>query len=280
VAEDLEGEAPHRVISRMARNERKAKVFIDWSQNAEHKTTVSVYSVRAKRDRPFVSMPITRAEVKNALSMREAQSLSFTPEAAVKRIHDHGDLFAPVLTMQQVIPTAVLKEAELRPAPEPAPVVIPAQRKTAYALPRSSGQGGRKLFVVHRTPAGYELAIEVGAGFQLFQMRSVPAGKATAVAKSTGTTGLQHLTAESEGSGIVWDLGTYELMEGSFETGEFDFFLSGRKLDGAWTLQRTNGAWRCTSKGGHIKRTIPLSASALPSTASAPEVPKRLRRAS
>jgi bifunctional non-homologous end joining protein LigD len=72
VAEDLERERPKQIISRMARSERGGKVFVDWSQNAEHKTTVSAYSVRAKREQPFVSMPISWTELESALAKRDS----------------------------------------------------------------------------------------------------------------------------------------------------------------------------------------------------------------
>jgi len=59
LAEELADAAPKLVVAEMARSLRAGKVFIDWSQNATHKTTVGVYSLRAKRDRPYVSLPIT-----------------------------------------------------------------------------------------------------------------------------------------------------------------------------------------------------------------------------
>src|SRR5205085_9834132 len=66
IAELLEREHPGLVVSDMAKNLRHNKVFIDWSQNADHKTTVGVYSLRAKRDHPFVSMPVKWSELKTA----------------------------------------------------------------------------------------------------------------------------------------------------------------------------------------------------------------------
>ena len=58
MAELLEREHPKLVVADMAKNLRRGKVFVDWSQNADHKTTVGVYSLRAKHERPFVSIPI------------------------------------------------------------------------------------------------------------------------------------------------------------------------------------------------------------------------------
>lgn len=66
LAEELEKQRPNLIISRMARVERAGKVFIDWSQSMEHKTTVAVYSVRAKHDEPFGSMPVQWEDVESA----------------------------------------------------------------------------------------------------------------------------------------------------------------------------------------------------------------------
>jgi bifunctional non-homologous end joining protein LigD len=94
----LEEKHPDRVISEMSKSVRAGKVFIDWSQNADFKTTVSVYSLRATRERPFVSMPVTWDEAK------KPGSLEFDPEAALKRLEKTGDLFAPLLKLKQTLP--------------------------------------------------------------------------------------------------------------------------------------------------------------------------------
>jgi bifunctional non-homologous end joining protein LigD len=90
----------------MTKAARAGKVFIDWSQNAPHKTTVSVYSLRAKAERPFVSMPVTWDEVQRAMKKRDTASLYFNPDAAVKRLEERGDLFSGVLTAKQKLPAA------------------------------------------------------------------------------------------------------------------------------------------------------------------------------
>jgi bifunctional non-homologous end joining protein LigD len=100
----LEAEHPRLVVSEMAKARRRGKVFIDWSQNAAHKTTVAVYSLRAKRERPFVSMPLTWAELERARRRRRVEALDFGPDAALKRLAKVGDLFAPVLRMRQRLP--------------------------------------------------------------------------------------------------------------------------------------------------------------------------------
>ena len=99
VAEDLARAHPDLVVSEMAKNLRPGKVLVDWSQNADFKTTVSVYSLRAKRDEPYVSMPVEWKELKT----KSAARLQFEPEAALKRLKKTGDLFAPVLSLKQHI---------------------------------------------------------------------------------------------------------------------------------------------------------------------------------
>lgn len=103
VAEALETRFPKLVVSRMAKDLRKGKVLVDWSQNDAHKTTVAVYSLRA-RPRPTVSTPLTWEELERAHRKQDAQLLSFETKEVLQRIRRHGDLFAPVLTHQQKLP--------------------------------------------------------------------------------------------------------------------------------------------------------------------------------
>ena len=100
VAELLEREYPTLIVSRMAKSDRPGKVFIDWSQNDEAKTTACVYSLRAK-DRPTASTPVTWDEVEEASAADAVDPLSFTAEQVLERVAVHGDLFAPVLTREQ-----------------------------------------------------------------------------------------------------------------------------------------------------------------------------------
>jgi bifunctional non-homologous end joining protein LigD len=87
----------------MAKAVRAGKVFIDYSQNDEHKTTVCVYSLRA-RDRPTVSTPVTWDEVRDCLDAGDPQRLVFDAGQVPARVAEHGDLFAPVLSLVQEIP--------------------------------------------------------------------------------------------------------------------------------------------------------------------------------
>jgi bifunctional non-homologous end joining protein LigD len=100
IAETMEGQWPQQVVSRMARRLRPGKVLIDWSQNTEHKSMVSVYSVRAKA-RPTVSTPLSWREVEDAVDAGAPEQLSFEMADVLKRVEEHADLFAPVLTRRQ-----------------------------------------------------------------------------------------------------------------------------------------------------------------------------------
>ena len=99
VAETLEQRMPRLVVSNMKKSLRAGKVLVDWSQNDPHKTTVCVYSLRAK-DRPTVSMPVGWDEVE------EPRTLSFESDQALARVEKVGDLFAPLLSLKQKLPRA------------------------------------------------------------------------------------------------------------------------------------------------------------------------------
>ena len=105
IAEVLERQFPELVVSEMRRDLRPGKVFIDWSQNDEHKTTVSVYSLRA-RERPTASTPLTWDEVEDVLRSGDPEDLAFTSGEVLDRVAEHGDRFAPVLDLQQQLPGA------------------------------------------------------------------------------------------------------------------------------------------------------------------------------
>jgi bifunctional non-homologous end joining protein LigD len=104
VAETLERKFGDRVVSQMSKAKRPGKVLIDWSQNDVHKTTVCVYSLRAK-ERPTVSTPLEWDEVEAALAGGEAEALVFDHAAVLERVAAKGDLFAPLLSEEQELPS-------------------------------------------------------------------------------------------------------------------------------------------------------------------------------
>jgi len=103
IAQLLEKQTPDEVVSKMKKVEREGKVFVDWSQNHQRKTTIAVYSLRA-RERPTVSTPVTWEEVESCAENGDASSLVFEADAVLTRIERHGDLFAPVLKLEQELP--------------------------------------------------------------------------------------------------------------------------------------------------------------------------------
>jgi bifunctional non-homologous end joining protein LigD len=103
LAQHLEGEHPDLVTSNMSKAVRKRKVFVDWSQNDEHKTTICVYSLRAKAE-PTVSTPVTWDEVANCLKKKKADLLKFRCDKVLERVEKLGDLFESVDELKQKLP--------------------------------------------------------------------------------------------------------------------------------------------------------------------------------
>ena len=102
VAQVLEKHRPDEVTSVMNKRLRPGKVFIDWSQNSRHKTTVAAYSLRA-RPTPTVSTPVTWDEVSDTA---DGAPLTFDAPAVLRRVAEHGDLFAAAVTVQQQLPAS------------------------------------------------------------------------------------------------------------------------------------------------------------------------------
>ena len=104
VARLLEQRHPKLIVSDMAKARRRGRVLVDWSQNDEHKTTISVYSLRAT-PAPAVSTPLDWDEVRDTQAKRDPALLRFEPDQTLRRIAEHGDLFADVLTLKQAVPS-------------------------------------------------------------------------------------------------------------------------------------------------------------------------------
>jgi bifunctional non-homologous end joining protein LigD len=138
VARLLEARYPDRVVSDMKKSLRTNKVFVDWSQNDSYKTTVCVYSLRAK-ERPTVSTPVSWPEVENCLKQEDPDLLVFTSDQVLKRMEKMGDLFEPVLQLKQKLPGVEALE-KLGAAPEPAADnrkrSVPAKAKPRKARPQ------------------------------------------------------------------------------------------------------------------------------------------------
>jgi bifunctional non-homologous end joining protein LigD len=107
VAQVLQKASPESVTATMAKAVRPGKIFVDYSQNSRHKTTVAVYSLRA-RPRPTASTPVSWDEVDDLASGKASadgeDSLVFEMADVLARVADLGDLFAPTLTLEQQLP--------------------------------------------------------------------------------------------------------------------------------------------------------------------------------
>ncbi len=139
VAKLLERQHPDLIVSAMSKALRKGRVMIDWSQNSQSKTTVCVYAMRGKRDEPFISMPLTWAELVKAGNSKDRGALFFTPDEALEQVKKHGDIFAPVLSTRQRLPEAFM---ELK------------SRARSRRIARADEQNGTSAVAPKARPAG------------------------------------------------------------------------------------------------------------------------------
>lgn len=283
LAEALARAHPDLVVSNMLKTLRVKKVLIDWSQNHSKKTTVGAYSVRGKRDEPFVSAPVTWDELKRAAKSGNIQPLFFPPKEVLARVKKHGDLFAPVLELKQKLPPKFVVESS---APRKVPKALRAYAEKrdfakteepapAPVLPTRSQQGSRRRFVVQKHAAShlhYDFRLESGDTLKSW---AIPKGVPLKMderrsAFATEDHPIEYLDfegtiAEGEyggGTVMVWDIGTFDTVEGHYWKGLWKVYLSGKKLKGEWTLQKVddNGEkprWVLTKTGGNHK---PISA--------------------
>ncbi|WP_447985710.1 non-homologous end-joining DNA ligase [Nitrospira sp. Nam74] len=256
MAQFLEQEHQGQVVSNMAKALRRGKVLIDWSQNHEKKTTVAVYSLRAKRDEPSVSMPVRWDDLRRALSVGNSSQLYFSPDAALRRLRAQGDLFTPLLTVEQELPAAFKQPHDRNPAVSRALEAYREKRNFVKTpepsgLPRRSRQGGRRRFVIQKHAAShlhYDLRLEMHG---VLKSWAVPKGMPYALneprtANATEDHPLDYLSFEGTilkgeyggGTVMVWDIGTWDIIEGNYYKGRLHIFLDGKKLTGEWLLSR------------------------------------------
>src|SRR5690349_331698 len=229
-------------------------MFIDWSQNTESKTTIGVYSLRAKSDRPYVSLPVTWDELIAVQRRNASESLYCEPEAALARLAKIVDLFAPVEKLKQKLPKEIVASVKRTPktletyrqkrdfsrTSEPPPVI-----------PERSRQSATRRFVIQKHAAShlhYDFRLEMHG---VLKSWAVPKGpplvkEEKRLAMPTEDHPLDYLSFEGiipkgqygGGTVMVWDIGTYDLIEGNFFKGYLKVYLNGAKLKGEWTLKR------------------------------------------
>jgi bifunctional non-homologous end joining protein LigD len=266
LAELLEERAPKLIVSKMPKVFRAKKVFIDWSQNAAYKTTVSVYSLRAKVHRPYVSMPIDWDELTSALKKDRKELLYFKPEEALDRLESVGDPFKVMLSLVQKPPQAIINYLTRNQSYATAvnPAALESYRhkrnfsKTAEpppSVPKSSKQGSRRRFVIQKHAAShlhYDFRLEMHGVLKSWSVPKGPPYKNNErrLAMPTEDHPIEYLDFEGiipkgqygGGTVMVWDIGTYELIEGNYYKGFLRIYLTGSKLKGEWILQRLMNA--------------------------------------
>jgi bifunctional non-homologous end joining protein LigD len=261
IAEFIEHREPNLAVAEMPKAKRVGKVFVDWSQNADHKTTVGVYSLRAKQQRPSISMPVTWDELGLALKRNKADDLYFSPKAALSRLEKRGDLFAPVQDLRQSLPPDLAHaiEQQNRREGRPQRALREYDRKRDFSVtaepkasaPRRSVQGSRRRFVVQKHAAShlhYDFRLEMHDVLKSWAVpKGIPAESgARRLASATEDHPLEYLDFEGvippgqygAGTVMVWDIGTYEVVEGNYWKGNLHISLKGKKLKGEWTVHR------------------------------------------
>jgi bifunctional non-homologous end joining protein LigD len=280
VAQLMEQRHPSLIVSKMAKELRRKKVFIDWSQNSDFKTTIGVYSLRAKSETPYVSLPFTWDELTRAADNRDARSLCLMPEQALERVARVHDLFEPVLSLKQRLPSDLTATPARKPAPNASLDSYRDKRDFAKtpepppSLPARSAQGSRRRFVIQKHAAShlhYDFRLEMHGALKSWAVPKGPpfSTETKRLAMATEDHPLEYLDFEGVipkgqyggGTVMVWDIGAYELIEGNYYRGFLKFYLEGKKLKGEWTLvkSRDNGdarqnKWYLQKSDGSTRR--------------------------
>ena len=271
VAIVLAAKHPEMVVSNMSKNLRTGKVFIDWSQNAEHKTTICVYSLRA-RERPYVSIPIAWLEMEKSLKRGDASFFYLEPEEALKRVDDLGDLFAPLLKLKQKVPSNFPKQLPLlvhkiRPVYSKKKTTPPkserdinvynrkrdfTQTKEPPGSPRTK-KSKEPMFVIQKHIAShlhYDFRLEMEGVLRSWAVpKGIPATKEEKrLAMHVEDHPMDYAMFEGiipkgnygAGTVMVWDTGTYTVLDSTpvqdYYKGKLHLILSGKKLKGEWIL--------------------------------------------
>jgi bifunctional non-homologous end joining protein LigD len=270
VARTLEKAHPELVVSDMKKELRRGKVLVDWSQNSETKTTVSVYSLRAK-ERPFVSIPLEWSEVEKCVKKKDTSLVFFEADEALKRVDKKGDLFAPVLTLKQDFKKALAAFSSQEPIKSKKPRLkgtgdgsieaYNAKRdftQTAEPPGKSKPIGKKLLFVIQKHDASrlhYDFRLELDG---VLKSWAVPKGppinletKRLAMMVEDHPYDYAHFEGTippgnyGAGTVMVWDIGTWKNLgvepHEALRTGKLHFQLNGKKLKGEWALVKMHG---------------------------------------
>ncbi len=273
LAELVARQLPERVVSEMSKTLRRGKVLIDWSQNSDFKTTVSVYAMRARPEGPFISMPITWEELAKAIKRGDSKSLFFRPDVAVKRIERVGDLFEPMLTLKQELPLAFTEALAAGPPPrlsswprnrnkgQDRSLREYAAKRDHSRTPEPAAGASRKSvehkaaqrFVIQKHQAShlhYDWRLEMEGVLRSWAVPKGPPAKLreARLAMHVEDHPLEYADFEGTiptgnygaGTVMVWDQGEYEDITGNasraYHSGKMHLRMRGRKLQGEWIL--------------------------------------------
>jgi bifunctional non-homologous end joining protein LigD len=284
---------PDRVVYDMKKTLRPGKVLIDWSQNDRSKTTILVYSLRAKAH-PFVAAPLEWSEITAALKKGDPKRLFFEADQVLARVKKKGDLFADVLTLKQKLPKDAVK-ALAKFAPEidkehrwqtqkrkaPSELAAYHAKRDFQQTQEPTGESdeatpAENLFVIQKHEAShlhYDFRLAMGGVLKSWAVpKAIPTEK-----------GEKHLAMQVEdhpmdyarfegiipqgnyggGTVMVWDIGQYRMLGGTpleaWKEGLLHLELEGKKLRGEWSLIRLkpeeNGkqAWLLLKSGESTK---------------------------
>jgi bifunctional non-homologous end joining protein LigD len=283
IAVALATEHSNFIVAEMPKSKRAGRVFIDWSQNSEHKSTVAVHSLRARIDGPFVALPVSWEELQHALKRKDREALFFTPEAALGRLAKTGDLFAPVLKLRQKLPKPFLELMKPSKYAASAGALESYQRKRDFNKtpePPPSKSGSRsasgKIFVIQKHAAGrlhYDFRLESGGTLKSW---AVPKGppydlNERRLAMAVEDHPMEYARFEGVipkgeyggGTVMVWDIGTYDLIDGNYWQGKLHVRLHGKKLKGEWILVKgrdrsgKDNVWFLIKGGSPMPRPSP-----------------------
>ena len=253
LAERLERTHPELIVSGMGKSAREGKVFIDWSQNADFKTTVCVYSLRAKGESPTVSFPLDWKRI-------DEVDNKVTPDEAIKLLNDNGDMFAPMLTLKQKLPKGRLEDILKAKAPSKLKDYRAKRDFTRTAEP-SGAKAGKSaeakalMFVIQKHAAShlhYDFRLEMEGVLRSWAVPKRPPTTRgeTRLAMHVEDHPMDYARFEGVipkgqyggGTVMVWDIGTYEAKEANpvaaYHQGKIKMELKGMKLKGEWTLVR------------------------------------------
>ena len=204
LAEAMQAAHPDRVVYDMKKAIRGGKVLIDWSQNDSSKTTICVYSLRAK-SQPFVAAPLRWSEVEACLKKDDPSHVFFGPDQVLARVKKDGDLFEPVLTLKQKLPKHVieaLQSAAEKTAEDDAPATRASGRKPSTKSSRSTKEKPAEAQEKTGNRNGATGSLERYKAKRDFKITAEPAG---AVEKSPTSKGALFVIQKHDASRLHYD---------------------------------------------------------------------------